>query len=380
MAGFADFLTGAGAIAGAAGSFFGGQSQGRAGRKARDWYDRQTAHNRQQMGGLLYGNQNAMDLWASSRFREPKFLENMIRDGLIPPPPEGMDLNTYRNQLSENALKNTIGGPVLPGLRDISKFGEAQGYNIGGALKDQFAGLNQQGNLDLQQVMNLYGNVGQNTRGLFKTARQGVAQQFGRAESTARQFGAGRAQEIRRDFGENRKDLNQATDASLAGLGVNTLRANQRTANERLLGREESRALTDLGDIQTQLVMNPQMQQAQAMTGLYGQEASIMPQIGLAGAGASQQIRQANLARQLSQTAQLAAQGNQNLNRNIGLRQLPYMTALNAQGGSVMNPWLGQNTAQYYPGFSPAGSALSAFGQFGGQLGGALLGKQLGLS
>lgn len=67
---------------------------------------------------------------------------------------------------------------------------------------------------------------------------------------------------------------------------------------------------------------------------------------------------------------------NMTLDRELALRQIAPNAMLGLQQSSVLNPWLEQNTSQYYPQTSGAGAALGSIGQFASGVGGMMIGQQ----
>lgn len=190
-----------------------------------------------------------------------------------------------------------------------------------------------------QGLANLYG---QKTGGINSQFGQGVAglnNLYGGSEGLAEQYGRGGEALIDQETARTLKGANQSSAAQLAasGFGNSTAGANQSSQNAinaNLAGSEAK--------------LNLRNQALQTRLGVRGQQAG---------------AQQTNIGRQ----ADLS--GNQ-LNNQMGYSQQPIQTQLSALNSSVMNPFLGQNTSQYYPGYSAAGTALAnsgnALGTYGG--------------
>lgn len=168
--------------------------------------------------------------------------------------------------------------------------------------------------------------------GRFDADTFGLAQQAKDIEGQASRFGKQRTERVKRDSADALKNANALATSSLMGrgLGASTSLTEALTGN----ARENARAREDaLGNIEDS-------------------------QIGLQTGLASNRLNMAT-GRATGRTALSTGFGDQTL----GLRQGAINARQSVLGGSVMNPYLGTNVSQYFPGVSPAGQALGAFGQ-----------------
>lgn len=366
-------------VIGAGSSYLGAKSQSDSVKKNQQFNDAQFQNGRNFLGQGFYGNQ----LWGQMNNPTPyqpptqptreQFMKggngHIITDangyqhvdqGVFDEAGYNAAMKKYQQDLAaygtsyqdseakrQAAINAGTGGPLLGQLRGLADQAQQGGQqNLNNAMAG-FGALNQRGDARLQNVAGLY-NYGQQQLGNF----------YSGAEGSARQFGRGREQIIRSDSADRLKGLNQQTDASLAGLGVNSLGANQKAQNTASIGREQDRALTDLNDAQTQLLMRAQMGRAGAQGQLLGQ-----------GISAQDEIMGQNLARQYNQQGVVNAMRGQNLERNLSYQGAPVQTQLGLMQSSIFNPYL-QNPQQYIPTANPwaaaGGSASNTLGMLGG--------------
>lgn len=314
-------LLGGGAASSILGGALGANAQGRDARKARDWSDKQTASGMARVGRFYFGPQ----------------VDDYIHDsyGLYDKSGGGGDFVAGQ------------GGSVASRLRAmIEAVSGRQTGNLGYFDQDsaRLAGLD-------QQALAGY------DRGAGKVLSQAV-----RGEDMAKQWGQGREQIIRQDAS---RDLAAADDTSratlaAAGLSGSTAMGQALAGNRERVGRNRDRALQDLS------------------------EGQIDRQLGAAGRTLNASLSLdtgKNSAQQLAVNRAYGRSGdrmqleNQNLTRDIGLRQGELDQALQVLMSPQFNPWLGADTSRYYPGSSAAASALQAAGSGASALGSYGLGQ-----
>lgn len=215
---------------------------------------------------------------------------------------------------------NLLYGPQAGNPADWSKPGGAMPTPSSGSV------LGRQGALA--------GRYAQGAAGIKGSFDQGVMaldNLYGASEGLAAQFGRGGEQLINEETDRSIKEANQLSGARLAatGFGNSTARANQASQN----------------------TINARREGAKAKIGLRGQ--ALNARLGVRGqrAGAAQ----ANLGRRVDLYGNL-------LNNQMGYEQLPINTELNFATSGVANPWLGRSTSEFYPGYSPSGTALTNVG------------------
>jgi len=181
--------------------------------------------------------------------------------------------------------------------------------------------------------------------------------------NTAKQWGKGREDIIRQDYESAMKeaDANAMSGMIGSGLGGSTLLANARSSNARNLAYAKQSSLQDLADRQLQAVMGVQAS---------GNAAMAQQRSGNLQSLAQQRALNAQTmgARLGGRTALETANAQQAFQYGLVGPQMRQSFAT----GNVMNPWLGHNTSQYFPGMSATGSALSTIGNTIGQAGGAI--------
>lgn len=363
----------AGGVASGVGGFFGAGSQNRAGRKARDYYHDQTLMGMASMARSLYGG-DSLDYLAHRL--DPYSFERLFGHGereytqRVPygegDAPDGFDITRLgkTRQATDpasagwfNPAEFANAGPGLLGsMETIANDAIAEQEANVATLSDRFNLLEGRGDELMTQLGTGYGQ-----------ARRQVLGKLGDQERTFREFGKQREGVIRSDAAEALANMNQASDARLGALGVNTLASNQRAGNAAEINRETNRALTDVADRRAQLVGGSQGFQAQALSRLFGDELD-----------ATRQLGSRNLDRAQAQALALAGLRDQNVARGAQLRAQPLNMELSLLGSPLFNPWLGRQTSQFYPGFSGIGTAFNEIGKGAGTYGGYLLGQGFG--
>ena len=228
------------------------------------------------------------------------------------------------------------GGPVIQQLGNIRDIGVQGGTGIARDADKKYAAQNA---LSAQ-----YGNR--------------LSSQYSAAETPIANFARSREAGIREDSAIAIKNANQASKASMAGLGANTLVGNQLSSNTMEGQRQMQRQLTDVGERQAQLVSGVRLQ----------------------GAGAQGQWMAGDMNRRAQNDQSRLTLSTQGLERRLALESLQPNMLMSTQQSPVMNPYLGMNPSQLAPGgYSPIGafgqtlgSGLTAYGgyQMGMQGGG----------
>lgn len=201
----------------------------------------------------------------------------------------------------------------------------------------------------LARQAGLAGRYAAGARGIGSAFDQGVAgleNLYGQSEGLASQYGAGGEALIDEETARALKGANQRSRAQLAasGFGNSTAAANQESNNARNAARVA----------------------AEQKLGLRGE--ALKMRLGVRGQRAADQ--QANIGRR-------ADLYNTLLNNEMGYRQQPLNTELGFTMSNVANPWLDVNTTQFYPGYSPAGTALTTGGNALGTYGGYMMMRDL---
>lgn len=410
-------LVGAGATA--YGSSKAAKAANKAGSDARALYDDQTSAGMNRLGSLLMGGGNWQDLLYGAGTRpstpRPTAPDRASFGGYssgggadaggrsMPFNQAGFDaaMRKYETDLAAwersqaSAAKgqagalgsavNAMGGPILDQVRQLGAgLGRDQGAinrgyeQLAGAM--QRRGAATAGGLD-RGYANLSGGLQSLLRGGAADVLGGFQQATGRELD---RFGKGREAQIRDDYGRAEKSQQAASIASLnaRGFGNSTAVANQASQISQGIGRERSRALTDLGDQRARLGLGVASERAGLASQQYGRLADAMSAMGLSRLGAAERMSQANQGRLSSiQGAGLAAR-ERGIDRSYGAGLNAPNTLLGILGGNVMNPYLGMSTTQYFPGASPIGAAagqlgggLAALGSFG--LGSAMTDRQI---
>lgn len=328
-------LLGGGTALNAIGGLVGGASANRAGREARDFADRDLLGGQGNLGVSLYGDQAAY-------------------------------LPTLRRLLGEAQQHNNpaeaarIGGEISTAMRPTSTsiLGRqaAVGDNIVGQQGDDLTRFD----TDSDRIERLFGNAAAGMRG----EGDRLNRLAGGAESMASNFGVGRDRIIRQDAAKRGKAMDQQTRAQLAGSGFSNTTAlpAAMAGNARTVAEAEDRALQDSQDARLAAVLQARERRIATGQGVASNNYGADINTAQAVAGRSTQrtgLRSAHLANEQA------------------LRMLPIDTELGVNQGSIMNPHLNANTAQYYPGASGGGGALSSIGSTMTGAGGIMLGNMI---
>lgn len=314
-------LMGGGMGLSALSGLMGGASTNRGAREARDRYAGETSTASNRLGSMVYGG----DLW-----------DSIWRSGIA-----GPDQQKYANQYAD-----AIGGPIYKQLQTIAgKAGSTDVLDSYNADTANLIGARDQG------AANLYG--------MFKSgADAGLgAYDRGAAQLTAMLNRAGKDREgvIRTDAAKNQRQVDAKTLAALSGsgLGNSTVKASMLGANARAGQTELNRSLTDLFDLTTGqkvgLGQNLLNTRAGMQKDYFDKSAQAMVD--------QTDMRNNTLMSRLAGKTQLQ-QSTKDAGINAQRDYLNYLSSI--QSGNVMNPWLGVNTSQFYPGASGAASALGS--------------------
>lgn len=239
--------------------------------------------------------------------------------------------NTRRGDLERELATltraNGTGTPGVTGSMDVAGFNNlGPGYlSQMGDLADQFIGKGQSAltgyNLDTDRLMRGGDSLLSGLEG------------YGNQERTR----------ITREAARGNRNADNASLAALsaAGLDTSTLRANQVSNNAR---RFSEQASDQTGALEDNLI--------RMRTG----------------------VKQGNLGMLASRLGGRTGLETSLNDQALSLKQAPLSARMSLLTGSTFNPWLGQNTTQYYPGVSPSaqfGSGLSSMlSGLGGQAAG----------
>lgn len=363
MSGFG--MMAAGGLMSGLGGLLGGIGKGRAGRQARDFYNSQTQEGQNMLGMMMYGADDWINyLGGSNTFQGqmwPEALEGKLSDMQKP---DGMSDQEWAAEKQR-----------LQGLKDQWDAAKGMIDRQGGPLIDQLRGLGDRASQGNRWLLDQYNQGTDKIMAQNSGLANQMGQLFGRntqqlsgiatgAENIAKQYGQGALDIADQDFNRSGKNIADQTMAMLRASGMASTTAGAGALSRAMAQNEQERARAKTG-IQmgtTDRVLGARGQRLGVMGQQYGQQQGIMNQIGGQGVNL--------LANRLAGQAQLE-RTNQGVNLNMA--QLPINTILGVQQGSVMNPWIGQNTAQYYPGnattglgnaFGGMGNALAGFGAY----------------
>lgn len=315
---------GGGSALSAIGSLVGGASANRAGRQARDFSDSRTGAQQLAVGSSFFGPEYA-DLVQTSQLLQ---IARQRQD--IP------EMERLTRLLNEGITR--MGGPIQEQQRGLARsVSDRQTGNLA-YFDAETAGLN----ADEDAAM-----------GEFD---KGTADQLALADA----WGQGRARVINEDFDTDLRAMDDSALATLAatGFGNSTARGNSLRENRTVNRRERTRALQDLS------------------------EASVDRRLGVAANRGNLRagLRADRTGRRYSRAASRMGLEERNLGRDIALHGEPINSALAMHQSSVLNPWLGANTSQYYPGSSGLATALSEVGGAAAGLGAWGVGEQSALA
>jgi hypothetical protein len=186
----------------------------------------------------------------------------------------------------------------------------------------------------LNRMQELFGQYDTEAKGLqskFGADTQALLGQGDAQLQEARMYGRDRQAQAQQDADRMAKSLNAQTKARMqaSGIGGGTTEAQQMQGNTMNIYDALQRQRAAIGDQSLQL---------------------------------SQGIRGQNLGMQNQRALQGSAMDMNLLQRSQELRQQPLQTEMQMLTGNIMNPYLGQNTTQYFPGVSASGAAMSSLG------------------
>lgn len=303
-------LLGGGSALSSIGQLIGGGSNARAVRRADD---DQVGRFRGQQGQFGTG------VFGEAYGRQP-YYQTIYQQGL-----ERNDPNLTRQGLEGmQAFTNATGGPILDQQRQLANsVSQRQTGNLGYFDQDTNR---------LSALANQMG--GQNSQASMLAAG---------TERMAGSTGIGRDRIIRQDATRDQRNMDATARAQLAasGFGNSTAVGNATRANAQSVGENRDRALQASTDARLGAQMNARN-----------------TRVNLANQQGQQQI-----GREYQRSGDRMTLENQNLTREIGLRQDPISTSLQTQSGAIFNPFLGYNA----PVAANTGSA-NALGSIGGSL------------
>lgn len=365
-------IGGAGLIGSLAGGVMAGdasnnaaQMQNQAGADARNQYDQRTAEGALRQLAMLYGPTKAKSIFRATFPKDTvdKIFGTPATAGTPGTPPTGgggqtfsqlqdaynaalrrqqdarqggysdvgnmQNLASLRQQLddaSTNGTRGTAGTAAtdaVPGTIDMSAF-DAGGPGIESQMND----YRNQAKTAGDQYLTGFDN---STQGLLRDS-QGI-------EKMALGYGDGERTRINRDAATALTGANRVTEGRMRanGLGTSSALGNQLGANATSNFNATQDQLSGLGD--RQIAMN---------TGL----------------------KQNTLALKSGRQGTRDAAAMNLQERDLGLAAKPIDMALQNATGAAMNPWLGQNTTQYFPGAAGGGGAVigNTLSAMGGQL------------
>ncbi len=198
----------------------------------------------------------------------------------------------------------------------------------------------------LSQMEALFGTFDKENKANEGTFSAETAQLMGMGDAnlqSARGYGAARSAEAQRDADRMLGQLNATTRARAmaSGVGGGTGVLNQVAGNTQSIFEALQRQKNQIGDQNLALTSG---------------------------------IRQNNMGTAGNRLGSLAALRQGNTLQSQSLRQQPLQTELSLLTSPAMNPYLGQNTTQYFPGVSGQASAYGSFGNSLSALGGLGMG------
>jgi len=302
-------LIGGGLGLSALGGLVGGRSTNRAGRKARDFYKDQTTQGLARFAAQLYGSgaedflRGTLDDWTFDR---------LFGIGRFEGWEGGIDRDAF------NAFAADRG--VIPQLEDLATLTSTANRDI----RERFD----------QGARTAMRDTHQNL-GRFRRDMSG-------AIGEARQFGRGANQLIDENAAKALQHANQTAEARLAaaGLGTSSLGASFRAANTREIDRQAREQKLGVLNDRSRMLQGIRQNLAEGS----GRLGDILAQRRLGIVGARTDVQNANLNRWLRQ------------------RLMPIQTQTAMMQAAPLNPWLGQNVSQFYPGASGGANALGTLG------------------
>lgn len=330
---------GGGALLSAGGGVMGAQSSNRQARRYQDEQEQGTAINNNRRGYSFLGMDPTENLMASGNYTAG---------------------TPASRQAASSAFNTSIGGPIYGQYQQLTADAAQGGADISrgyGADSNRLRGVGAQ---NVSRVGQAYsGGMNSLLSGYDQTA-QGLTGMVGR-------YGQGQEAMIRRDAGQNLRNMNDLSKTALAnsGLGNSTAVANSVTGNARRVYQDQGDALQRLGDSQIDRSVGLGRSLLSERSGYQNQNQM-----------AANQALERGLTNNLSMDAQRSQGQTQldetSLNRNVNMRGQNL-----ASLQDLINNLTQNQGSQYIPQYSVAGTALNSAGQGLGGLGGMLALQQL---
>ena len=247
----------------------------------------------------------------------------------------GVDIPALTARVGE--LQQILDNPNDTGSPGQFDQAALSGMTQGGGYLGQLGGLAQQASARGQKLMGDY------NADTGRLTQMGNAMGLGLAS-----YGEGEKARVKREAKDTNLAMDRAAIAKLnaGGFGKSTIAANAVAENARQVNNTLSDQLGAIKDKQFQ-------------TGLGIQQANL----GLANDRAT---RRTGLQGQLN-------------DQEYQYALAPLAAKQSLLTSNVFQPFLGQNTTQYFPGVSPSGASANAWGGFMSGTGGTLFGKSIGL-
>ena len=306
-------LGAAGLLSGIGGSLLGGSSSARAARVARDTDVQQF---RQQQG--LVGNGVFGSSYGDLPYYQYLYAQGLHGGGAANGTGAASDMTRQGLQGIQN-FNNSQGGSILDQQRQLAQsVTDRQTGNLGRFDADTNA-LSQMGNYVGGQPGALYAQQGGQLNGLAAGA-----------EALAGSTGIGRDRIIRRDSAQQQNAMNQQSRAGLAaaGFGNSTAVGSAMRGNAQAVGQQRERALQENTDSRLGAQLGARSQRLQVGQNILSGQADAMHQAG-----------QAQIGREYQRAGDRQTLENQNLTRDIGLRQDPINLQYQTLTGAELNPY-----------------------------------------
>jgi hypothetical protein len=363
------YAIGGGAVLDAVGGYFAGQSQNRAMRKARDWSDDRTEAGANRALSALLGPQLAGDYWAGS-FYNPMAAASWRRDPKL----------QQAQQRAGQAMPGYL--PVMQGIADSVSARQSGNLGYFDTRTRELAGVDQRYQRGLAdqyaaargQLSSMLAADGTEVLRPYQEQGAGIA-------SMLEGYGQGEEARIRSQMGRAARGSARRGTAALSasGLGNSTTRANFLRENDRTfaegteaqVGAARDRSI----DRRVSAAQGQQAGEASIRQTSTARRSGTLADMLSREISAGERAGSAALGRAYDRDAQRMGLENANLTRDVTLRTEPQERMLSVMLSGPMNPYLGQSTAQYYPGASGTAQALTSVGGTLGALGSTGLGQ-----
>jgi hypothetical protein len=249
-----------------------------------------------------------------------------------------------------------IGARNYAGNRPMDMTGVRLADATGGSLLSRFnrnvANAQNRGNRLLQSVR----QAGARNLADFNAGTADMLDVARGSEQIADSYASGAEALIDEDAARALAAANALSMAALnaRGLGGSTEVANQISNNALTTAREATRAKIGVRSERADRLLRARDQRLSLLDSRTGRRAALADQ---------------NIGREA--TIRSAVD-----DRDIQLRDAITRTLLAVMSGQVANPFIGQNTSSYYPGYSPLGSGLASLGRSVSGIGGYLAGRR----